>query len=389
MTLHTAPENKLFSTVAHGLFNKQYEDDIRNLFAKLQILETSVEKYQAIPLHWKQERLKQSFTLFRVYWQNTLKLLQPYIREMALNSQRLFMRYGLVHISDIPAKDREVLEMVALHTEWPSSIFYIDEWFHNIALGKIPPLQGDSVQAKAVGQKNKVGHSGTSLHLVREATSLEGIVEKLCINSECVATPFLHKNDLSRPITQQVASREAVQQIIDLIKNIDPQVFSRKLLKETVELEPYVILVPCYADFGTCWKAFDRLERSTSRGRIVVPLYAVNTQRAVLVALANYRWGSAKLAAGNYWLEKGLTGGFYDLYRKYSLPGKNEQQAFVAAYCQWILDEARGQIRFLPELREFFWREIPFEENRSKLLVKYFGQFRNIGKKRPTTDRGD
>ncbi|MEM9423251.1 MAG: hypothetical protein AAF975_00505 [Spirochaetota bacterium] len=377
MNLHTTPQNKLFSSAPHGLFTQQYEEEIGELFAKFQVLELSLTKYRKIPLHRKQERLKESFTLFRVYWQNLLKALLPYIREQNINNPRLFMRYGLVHLSDITPEDLEALKMVALHIDRPCSVFYIDEWFHNIATSKVPLLHREGGAIKASAKKDK-DESHVSLDLIRESTSLEKLMESLCAGSKSVATPFLHKNDLSRPIAQQVASREAVEKAISMIKNIDPQVFTRKLLKEEVELEPYVIIVPCYSEFGACWEAFDRLERTTSRGRVIIPLYALNTQRAVLVALANYRWETAKLSAGSYWLEKGLTGGFYDLYRKHSLPGRNEQQAFVAAYCQWILDESRGQIRLHPEVREFFWDEIPFEESRAKILSENFAQFQRI-----------
>ncbi len=375
MALHTVLENKLFSAEAHGLFNEEYDNDIQKMLGKLQILKTSLEKYQQIPLHRKSERRKQSFTLFNVYWQNVLKILLPYIREAELNNLRLFMRYGLFNISSISVEDCETLAKVALHTERPSLIYYIDEWFHNVANGNINIISEKDTQIKSTAKKT--GYN-SNLKLINEATSLKEIMAKLCSASKCMATPFLHKDDLSRKISQQISSREAVQKIINLVKNIDPQVFVRKLLKETIRLEPYVVLVPSYSNFGTCWKAYDRLERTTSRGRVVIPLYSVNTHRSVLIALANYRWETAKLSAGNYWLEKGLTGGFYDLYRKHRLPGENEQQAFVDAYCQWILDESHGQIRLNSELRRFFWREIPFEENRAKMLVRYFAQFRDL-----------
>ncbi len=382
MDFHTASENKLFSSTSHSLFTPHYENEVQQLFPHLQMLEASFKKYQSIPLRRRQERLKQSLVLFRAYWQNTLKTLLPYTRESEINSQRLFMRYGLLHLGDISEDDLQSLSMVALHTEQQSFVYYIDEWFHAITWGRIAPLLREGVHSQERNKEPLPGRKkeqlrGT-LYLIREATALEGIVNKLFAQSKSPANPFLHRHDLSRPILQQVASREAVQKVIGLVKRVDPQLFTRKLLKELVDLEPYVILVPGYANFGGCWEAFDRLERTESRGRIVVPLYAPDTQRAVLVALANYRWETAKLAAGGYWLEKGLTGGFYDLYRKFSLPGRNEQQAFVAAYCQWILDESRGQIRFNPELRRFFWKEMPFAPQRSELLVKYFGQFRDL-----------
>ena len=383
MNLHNAVENKLFSTVAHGQLNEHYETDIRELFSELKVLETSLENYQSISLRRKQERLKHSSTLFRVYWQNALKTLLPYCVSAELNSPRLFMRYGLVHISDIAPEDCEALQMVPLHSSGSCLVFYTDEWFHNISSGAVPPLQPEGAQVKPVKkepEKNGKDDGFRNLYLIREATGLEKTVAKMCVQARSTATPFLHKNDLMRPVLQQIASREAVQKTIELVKDIDPQVFTRKLLKETVDLEPYVILVTSYANYGTCWEAFDRLERTQSRGRIVIPLYAPNTQRAVLTALANYRWETAKLAAGGYWLEKGLTGGFYDLYRKLNFPGKNEQQAFVAAYCQWIEEESRGQMRFHPELRQFFWREIPFEQKRAELLAKYFAQFRDLAK---------
>ena len=377
MSLHTAPENKLFSNTPHDLFTPEYERDIRNLFSKFQILYNNFAQYQNIPVQRKPERVKQGINLFRMYWQNLVKLLLPYIRESEINCQRLFMRYGLLHLSDLSEEDMDGLSIIALHTQQPCLVYYIDEWLYELANGNIPPF---SEQGKPDESSSKPEESDAviNLNLLREVVALERVVEKLLALSQSMTTPFLHQKDLLRPLIQQLASRESVQKVVAMIKNIDPGVFSRKLLKGSVDLDPYIVLVPSYAAFGGCWQAFDRFDRNKSRGRVVIPLYAQNTQRAVLFALANYRWETAKLSAGSYWLEKGLTGSFYDLYKKFSLPGTDEQQAFVAAYCQWILDESRGQIKFPAELRRLFWHQIPFEKTRAELLVKYFKQFRDL-----------
>ena len=381
MSLHTAPENKLFSNTPHKLFAPEYESDIRSLLSKFKILYNNFTQYQNIPVQRKPERIKQGVNLFRMYWQNLVKLILPYIRESEINSQRLFMRYGLLHLSDLSEEDMDGLSIIALHTQKPCLVYYIDEWLHALANGDVSPF---SEQGKSDGKvdelndKPEESDAFLNLNLLREIVALARVVEKLLALSQSMTTPFLHQNDLSRPLIQQLASRESVQKVVAMIKNIDPEVFSRKLLKSSVDLDPYIILVPSYAAFGGCWQAFDRLDRNESRGRVVIPLYAQNTQRAVLFALANYRWETAKLSAGIYWLEKGLTGNFYDLYRKFSLPGENEQQAFVAAYCQWILDESRGQIKFPAELRKLFWHQVPFEKKRAELLAKYFKQFRDI-----------
>ena len=258
MNLDSPSEDELSSSVPHSLFNEHYEQDIQELFAKFQILETSIKHYQSVPLSRKQERLKQSFTLFRAYWQNALKMLLPYVDEKSLTSQRLFMRYGLVHLSDISEQDLQTLELTTVQTKSSSLLLYMDEWFHNVMEGKIEPLQQDA--ATPINSASNNNKEAFHLQAIRDSTALETLTEKLCVESKSVATPFLHKNDLNQPLALQIASREIVEKMLHLIKDLDPQIFTRKLLKETVDLEPYIILIPSYSKWGTCWEAFDRFK---------------------------------------------------------------------------------------------------------------------------------
>ncbi|MCR5766212.1 MAG: DUF3391 domain-containing protein, partial [Treponema sp.] len=106
-------------------------------------------------------------------------------------------------------------------------------------------------------------------------------------------------------------TRENVIDILSWIESLDPGVFCRVHKNVPNRIVPYVLLVPTYGDRGFCWEPFDRYNRVTSRGRIVVPMYPRDLRIAILAAVADLRWQVAKEKASYYWMEEGLTGQYY------------------------------------------------------------------------------
>ena len=133
---------------------------------------------------------------------------------------------------------------------------------------------------------------------------------------------------------------------------------------------PYVILVPTYGDTGFCWEPFDRYNRVTSRGRIVVPMYPKSLQIAVLTAVADLRWQVAKEKASYYWMEEGLTGQYYQWIDSQKLKG-DLKEFFINDYVLWMTKESEGVQKLDKEVRGIFWRHMPFpQEIKDKLKTR-------------------
>ena len=171
-------------------------------------------------------------------------------------------------------------------------------------------------------------------------------------------------------IPRQTGFRENVIDIMTWIESIDPGAFCRVHKNMLNRIVPYVILVPTYGDTGFCWEPFDRYNRVTSRGRIVVPMYPKNLQIAILTAVADLRWQVAKEKASYYWMEEGLTGQYYQWIDSQKLKG-DLKEFFINDYVLWMTKESEGVQRLDKEVRGIFWRHIPFpQELKDKLKTR-------------------
>jgi len=158
-----------------------------------------------------------------------------------------------------------------------------------------------------------------------------------------------------------VGFRENIISILTLIESIDPEAFCRYYRNRMNRIVPYVLLIPCYGDTGICWEPFDKHNRATSRGRIVVPMYPKNLYIAVLSAVADLRWQCAKEKASYHWMEEGLTGNYYQWFAAQRLKG-DVKEFFIQDYILWMTKESDGIQRLDKELRGTFWRYMPFSK---------------------------
>lgn len=161
--------------------------------------------------------------------------------------------------------------------------------------------------------------------------------------------------------------RENVIDTMAWIESIDPGAFCRIHKNTPHRIVPYVLLVPTYGDFGFCWEPFDRYNRITSRGRIVVPMYPRDLKISLLMAVADLRWQVAKEKASYYWMEEGLTGQYYQWIDSQKLKG-DLKSYFIADYVLWMTKEADGVQRMSKEVRGIFWRFVPFAQNIKDML---------------------
>ena len=164
-------------------------------------------------------------------------------------------------------------------------------------------------------------------------------------------------------------TRENVIPILSWIESIDPGVFLRIHKNVPNRIVPYVLLVPTYGDRGFCWEPFDRYNRVTSRGRIVVPMYPRDLTIAVLTAVADLRWQVAKEKASYYWMEEGLTGQYYQHYEQMKLKG-DLKEYFIEDYILWMTKESTGVQRLEKDVRGIFWRNMPFPKELKEDLRK-------------------
>ena len=156
-----------------------------------------------------------------------------------------------------------------------------------------------------------------------------------------------------------VATRENVLSMLGRIESIDAEAFCRVYKNKLNRIAPYVLLIPTYGDNGFCWEPFDRYNRATSRGRIIIPMYSKNLYIATLTAVADLRWQVAKEKASFYWMEEGLTGHYYQWFQGQRLKG-DIKEYFINDYITWMTKEAEGIQKLDKDVRGTFWRYMPF-----------------------------
>jgi len=194
---------------------------------------------------------------------------------------------------------------------------------------------------------------------------------KLCVGRQGNHFPILMKQYL-RGGLQEFGTREHVLKMLADAEYLDPSVFLRTYKGQANRIVPYVILIPSYGDSGICWEPFERYNRSTSRGRLAIPMFAKDLRTAVMAALGDLRWQVAKEKAQHYWMEEGLTGWYYQWFNDRKMKG-DVKDAFVNDYVLWLTKESEGTQKMDREVRDIFWRYVPFpQEIKDKLKNRGF-----------------
>ncbi|MCI5522699.1 MAG: hypothetical protein MR449_01035 [Spirochaetia bacterium] len=163
--------------------------------------------------------------------------------------------------------------------------------------------------------------------------------------------------------------RENVIRELKWIESLDPGCFCRIHKNIPHRIVPYTLLVPTYGDSGFCWEPFDRYNRITSRGRIVIPMYPRDLRTACLTAVADLRWQVAKEKASFDWMTEGLTGHYYQYLEEHKMKG-DIKKFFIDDYILWMTMESNGTQKLEKEVRAIFWRYTPFPQELKDQLKK-------------------
>lgn len=181
-----------------------------------------------------------------------------------------------------------------------------------------------------------------------------------------------------------LTSRQTVLEIITRAAEFDPGLFQRTFKGIDRVIVPYILVLPCMGENGICWEPFERKNRATGRGRLVVPLFPRKPlPDLVLQALADFRWQMAREVAAHYWMEEGLTGRYYQYFTEAKLKG-DLREHFVRNYILWQTYEAQGIQKLDRLVRQLFWIHLPFPakvkeqlKNRGAIYALLYQQDKN------------
>jgi hypothetical protein len=194
---------------------------------------------------------------------------------------------------------------------------------------------------------------------------------KMCIGRQGNHFPVLMKQYF-RGGLHEVGTRENVIKAMAHVEHLDSGIFLRTFKMQTNRIVPNVIIIPCYGETGICWEPFERFNRASSRGRLAIPMYPKDITVAVVAALGDLRWQVAKEKAQHYWMEEGLTGWYYQWFSDTRQKG-DVKDAFIQDYILWITKESEGTQKLVREVRDIFWRYLPFpQEIKDKLKNRGF-----------------
>lgn len=226
----------------------------------------------------------------------------------------------------------------------------------------------DSASQKAKGVE---GAAKTDLQAVAQEFETIKQMSKLCIGRQGNHFPLLSTEYYHAGI-RDMGTRENVTKILAWLESIDSEAYCRPYKNSLNRIVPFILLLPCYGDYGICWEPFDRYNRASSRGRIAIPLYPKNLQAAIITAIADLRWQVAKEKASYYWMEEGLTGNYYQWFTAKKIKG-DVKEYFIQDYTVWITKESEGIQKLDKEVRAIFWRYLPFTQTiKDKLKTRSY-----------------
>lgn len=226
--------------------------------------------------------------------------------------------------------------------------------------------EADDIAEKLEEAEEKEQDLGAAVMVDEKAVTEElGTIRqmhKLCAGKQGNHFPILMKQYFRANI-RELGTRENVINLLADYEYLDPGVFLRTFKDHTNRIVPNIILIPSYGESGICWEPFERQNRSTSRGRLAIPMFPKDIGAAVAMALGDLRWQVAKEKAQHYWMEEGLTGRYYQWFTDKKLRGDVKDQ-FIQDYVLWLTKESEGTQKLDKEVRGIFWRYMPFPQAR-------------------------
>jgi hypothetical protein len=214
-----------------------------------------------------------------------------------------------------------------------------------------------------------------------EAGALRQMV-KMCVGRQGNHFPILTSAFIPKE-TRDYNFKTSAYGKINAVEKLDASVFSRTFRQASNRILPYIILLPGYGNFGICWEPYDKYNKATSKGRIAVPMFTRIPDLVIQMALADFRWQTAKELASYHWMDEGLTGRYYEYFTNEKLKG-DIKTTFMEDYILWLSKEAQGIQKLHKDVRYVFWRFIPFPDDlKEKLSLKGF-YYNELWKKEQT-----
>lgn len=241
-------------------------------------------------------------------------------------------------------------------------------------------LLSDKVKSSSGGNNANVSASAGEYETIRQ-------MAKMSCGRKGNHFPILSR-EYFRASSKDVGTRENVLREMRWIESIDVQAYCRQYKTQMNRIPPFVILLPTYGDIGFCWEPFDRYNRVTSRGRIVIPMYSKSLRLSLLMATADLRWQVAKEKASYYWMEEGLTGNYYQWFETQNLK-MDIKESFMKDYIIWMTKESAGIQKLDKEIRDVFWRYIPFTDKIKEKLKMQSWVYQELCQKDLNRQRSD
>ena len=461
---HFEKVEKFFSDTPHTLFDTAefYKAVLKGEGENAQRLHTSLTKF--LTTTDPKDR-----TVFRqqvesAYWNLVSDMVMKIASGKSSKEKQYAVRYGLVLPTLLTTEQKDMFAKVIDENKYCEAVYYLDEWFREIGIGKINPSATDEVKISKRDDNSRFnqllekakGKLQTADNLLRakseEISRYEDSIKQqidsmfshdMLANFSNVKSPYSEsqkqqimqinerlkkllnfdkelqscisdykeadadvrslreKADASGGITtnmsgaegefdtvkqmakmtcgrkgnhfpilsreyfrsssKEMGTRENILREMKWLEDIDVQAYCRQYKNQLNRIPPFVILVPTYGDIGFCWEPFDRYNRVTSRGRIVIPMYPKSLKVSLLMATADLRWQVAKEKASYYWMEEGLTGNYYQWFQNQKLKG-DIKEYFIQDYITWMIKESEGIQKLDKEVREVFWRYMPFSD---------------------------
>ena len=235
------------------------------------------------------------------------------------------------------------------------------------SLGELQTVGGDS-------ELSSPGNNRNTDSLVAEVGNLRQMV-KMSVGRKGNPFPLLTSGFLPKE-SRDYLFRDTVKKKLNQWLALDPEAFHRIYKGETMNIMPYMILVPGYGNIGACWEALDSDNKQFGRGRMVLPVFTRSADLSLLTGIGDIRWQAAKEIASYYWMEEGLTGRYYEYYLDAKLKG-DLKTLFITDYLLWMTKETQGVQKLEQNARYVFWRYVPLPtENKVQLSKKgyYYNQ---------------
>ena len=191
--------------------------------------------------------------------------------------------------------------------------------------------------------------------------------------------PILINGFVPRETKDYLFKGNVINHIKD-IERLDKSLFERTFKRVLHRIPPYIILVPGYGNYGTCWEPYNKYNKATSKGRVAMPIFCKNPRFTMTVGFADLRWQTAKELAGYHWMDEGLTGRYYEYTQDQKVKG-DTKTLFIEDYILWITKESEGIQKLHKDARYVFWRFVPFPDDLKEELSKKGFYYEELFKK--------